>query len=103
MVAPVSRRLSAEASRLATARRIRRRKPMKSKYLKILAIALALAVVAAVAVSQTVRRAHMHGDGMFGEPMLHYYVHKLDLTDAQQAQVKAIMAREQPTLQPLML
>lgn len=76
---------------------------MNSKYFKTLAIALALAAVAAVAVSQTVRRAHMHGDGMFGGPMLHYYVHQLDLTDAQQAQVKAIMAKEKPTLQPLML
>lgn len=76
---------------------------MKSKYFKTLAIALALAVVAAVAASQTVKRAHMHGDGMFGGPMLGYYVHKLDLTDAQQAQVKAIMAKEKPALQPLML
>jgi Spy/CpxP family protein refolding chaperone len=39
---------------------------------------------------------------MFGGPMLGFYVHKLDLTDAQQAQVKAIMAKEKPTLQPLM-
>ncbi len=75
---------------------------MKTKYFKMAAIVLALAVMAAVAVSQTVRRAHMHGDGMFGGPMLGFYVHKLDLTDAQQAQVKAIMAKEKPTLQPLM-
>jgi periplasmic protein CpxP/Spy len=45
----------------------------------------------------------MRGDGMFGGPMLGYYVHKLDLTDAQQAQVKAIMAKDKPALQPLML
>ena len=32
-----------------------------------------------------------------------YLAHKLELTDAQQAQVKAIMAKEKPTLQPLML
>ena len=76
---------------------------MKSKYFKIAAIVLALAVMAAIAVSQTVRRAHMRGDGMFGGPMLGYFVHKLDLTDAQQAQVKAIMAKEKPGLQPLML
>ena len=76
---------------------------MKSKYFKIAAVVLALAVMAAIAVSQTVRRAHMRGDGMFGGPMLGYYVHKLDLTDAQQAQVKAIMAKEKPALQPLML
>jgi Spy/CpxP family protein refolding chaperone len=76
---------------------------MKTKYFKIAAVVLALTVVAAIAVSQTVRRAHMRGDGMFGGPMLGYYVHKLDLTDAQQAQVKAIMAKEKPALQPLML
>jgi Spy/CpxP family protein refolding chaperone len=76
---------------------------MKTKYFKIAAVVLALAVMAAIAVSQTVRRAHMHGDGMFGGPMLGYYVHKLDLTDAQQAQVKAIMTKEKPALQPLML
>ena len=76
---------------------------MKTKYFKIPAVVLALAVMAAIAVSQTVRRAHMRGDGMFGGPMLGYYVHKLDLTDAQQAQVKAIMAKEKPALQPLML
>jgi Spy/CpxP family protein refolding chaperone len=76
---------------------------MKSKYFKIAAVVLALAVMAAIAGSQTVRRAHMRGDGMFSGPMLGYYVHKLDLTDAQQAQLKAIMAKEKPALQPLML
>jgi protein CpxP len=75
---------------------------MKAKYFKIAAVVLALAVMAAIAVSQTVRRAHMRGDGMFGGPMLGFYVHKLDLTDAQRAQLKAIMAKEKPTLQPLM-
>ena len=76
---------------------------MRTKYFKSATIVLALAVVAAIAVSQTVRGAHMRGDRMFGGPMLGFYVHKLDLTDAQQAQVKAIMAKEKPTLQPLML
>lgn len=76
---------------------------MKPKYFKTLAVVLVLTVVAVIAVAQTVRRGHMRGDGMFGGPMLGYYVHKLDLTDAQQAQVKAIMAKEKPTIQPLML
>src|ERR1700680_225343 len=49
---------------------------MKTRYFKIAAVVLALAVMAAIAVSQTVRRAHMRGDGMFGGPMLGYYVHK---------------------------
>src|SRR5450432_1518438 len=75
---------------------------MKAKHFKIAAVVLVIAVMAAVAVSQTVRRAHMRGDGMFGGPMMGFYVHQLDLTDAQRAQVKAIMAKERPALQPLM-
>ena len=35
--------------------------------------------------------------------MLALYAHKLDLTDAQQEQVKSIMAREKPGLKPLFL
>jgi Spy/CpxP family protein refolding chaperone len=45
----------------------------------------------------------MHGAGMFGGPMLSEYIHRLDLTDAQQAQVKAIMQKEKPSVQPLMM
>ncbi|MGH9504771.1 MAG: Spy/CpxP family protein refolding chaperone [Terriglobales bacterium] len=76
---------------------------MKSRHFKILAVVLALAVLAAVAVSQTVKRSHMRHAGMFGGPMLGYFVHQLDLSDAQQAQVKDIMAKEKPAMQPLML
>ena len=75
---------------------------MKAKHFKIAAVVLVVAVMAAVAVSQTVTRAHMRGNGMFGGPMMGFYVHQLDLTDAQRAQVKAIMAKERPALQPLM-
>jgi Spy/CpxP family protein refolding chaperone len=75
---------------------------MKSRYFKTAAVVLVLAVMAAIALSQTAKR-HMRGDGMFGGPMLGFYVHQLDLTDAQRAQVKAIMTKEKPTLQPLML
>ena len=80
---------------------------MKQKWFKTLAVVLALAVMAAIAVSQTAQR-HMRGDGMFGAgmpggPMMGFYLHKLDLTEEQQAQVKAIMAKEKPTFQPLML
>ena len=45
----------------------------------------------------------MRGDGMFGGPMLGFYIHKLDLTDAQHAQVKAIMEKEKPAIQPIMM
>ena len=81
---------------------------MKSSYLKILAVALLVAVVAAIGVSQTVKRAHMRDDAMFGGPglgghMMGYLSRKLELTDAQRSQVKEIMAKEKPTLQPLIL
>ena len=74
---------------------------MKQKWFKTLAVVLLLAVVAAIAVSQTVQRAHMRGNGVFGGgmpggPMMGFYMHKLDLTDAQQSQVKAIMAVRVP-------
>ena len=65
---------------------------MKSTYFKALAIALLFGVLVAIGVSQTVKRAHMHGDAMFGGEMLggpgfggHMLGHlarKLDLTDA---------------------
>jgi len=38
-----------------------------------------------------------------GGHMLGHLARKLDLTDAQQAQVKEIIAKEKPTFQPLML
>jgi periplasmic protein CpxP/Spy len=91
---------------------------MRPKSFTILAVALLLAVVAAIGVSQTVKRTHMHGDGMFAEGMfgermpgggmdaghmMGFFARKLDLTDAQRAQVKDIMAKEKPNFQPLML
>ena len=101
---------------------------MKSSYFKALAIALLLAVLVAIGVSQTMKRAHMRGDAMFGGDMfggpmsagpmsgaamfggdmlggrtLGHLVRQLELTDAQQAQVKEIIAREKPGFQPLML
>jgi Spy/CpxP family protein refolding chaperone len=75
---------------------------MKSKRVLLVGLALVLTLTAAVGISQTVRRAHMHGDGMFEGHMLHFFTDYLDLTDAQQAQVKDIMAKEKPAMQPLM-
>ncbi len=75
---------------------------MKSKSVLLVGLALVLTLTAAVGISQTVRRAHMHGDGMFEGHMLHFFTDYLDLTDAQQAQVKDIMAKEKPAMQPLM-
>jgi len=81
---------------------------MKPDHFKVLAVALLVAALAAIGVTQTVKHVHMRRDGMFGEgmfggPMLGFLAHKLDLTDAQRAQVKEIMAKEKPAVQPLML
>lgn len=80
---------------------------MKSNYFKVLAVALLLAVMAAIGVSQTVKHVHLRGDGMFGGefggPRMGFLAHKLDLSDAQKAQVKEIMAKEKPAFQPLLL
>jgi periplasmic protein CpxP/Spy len=79
---------------------------MKSKSILLVSVALVLAVTAAVGISQTVKSAHMHGgmygSGMFEGHMLHFFTDYLDLTDAQQAQVKDILAKEKPVMEPLM-
>lgn len=75
---------------------------MKARSLKITFIGLALIVVGSVAVSQTVKRTHEEHQGMFGGPGLGFLAHRLDLTDAQRAQSKEILAKERPTLQPLL-
>ena len=71
---------------------------MKSSHLKLTIAALALTLIAGVAVSQT--GGHMHG-GKFGDHMLQFYTDTLDLTDAQQAQAKDIMAKQKATTEPL--
>ncbi len=68
---------------------------------KILATLLAVVLVGALAVAQGMRPGHMHEDGMFGGPMLGFFADYLDLSSAQQAQIKQIMAKEKPTIQPL--
>ena len=70
-----------------------------SKRMKVIATALALTLVAAVAVSQTVQRVHMHGGGMFGDHMWSHMTRDLNLTDAQQAQAKDILAKSKPAMQ----
>jgi Spy/CpxP family protein refolding chaperone len=74
---------------------------MKSSQIRLLVVALALTLTAAVAVSQTVKPVQMHGDEMFGGHMLNFFADYLNLTDAQQAQMKDILAKEKPTIQPL--
>ncbi len=73
---------------------------MKSRSLLIVAVAASFLVGATALVAQ-----HMHDmggpDGHF-EHMLGFYADKLDLSTAQQDQMKAIWAKEKPALQPLM-
>ena len=73
---------------------------MKPIRLRVLSIGAALVLGAAVLCAQG---PHGHGgpDGMFGH-MLGFYAEALDLTSAQQDQIKAIWQKEKPTLQPLM-
>jgi periplasmic protein CpxP/Spy len=73
---------------------------MKSIRFRILSVAAALLAGAAILFAQGM---HGHGgpDAGFGN-MLGHYADALDLTSAQQDQIKAIWEKEKPTLRPLM-
>jgi protein CpxP len=73
---------------------------MKFSRSKISIAALAVVLMAGVALAQHHGGPHGGGD-FFGGPMLDFFTDYLDLTDAQQAQVKAIIAKEKPGLEPL--
>jgi Spy/CpxP family protein refolding chaperone len=66
----------------------------------VLAVALCAAFAFSQTVVQTTQAAGRHGGG-FGARMLGFYADYLDLSDAQQAQVKDILAKEKPVLRPL--
>jgi len=68
---------------------------MKSTHIRILTIGAAVLLVAAAAIAEG-----RHGYG--GPGGFRHMLQQLDLTSAQQEQVKAIWAKEKPTLQPLM-
>ena len=72
---------------------------MKSTRTRVLVIGAAVILAVAVALAQG-----MHGHGGRGgfEHMLGYYSDALDLSSAQQDQIKAIWQKEKPALQPLM-
>ena len=73
---------------------------------KVATVALAIVLVAGVAVSWAAAAARAgqggHGGG-FERHMLGMMTDYLDLTEAQQAQVKQIFASEKPTITPLVL
>ena len=76
---------------------------MNANRFKQLAVVLSVAM-STVAFSQTVIKTHqgMGHRGGFSAHMLGFYTDYLDLTDAQQAQMKDILAEEKPTFRPLM-
>lgn len=75
---------------------------MKFSRNTVIITALALMLIAGVAVSQTVAKTHMHRAQFgFDEHMLGFMTDYLDLTEAQQAQVKEILSKAKPTIQPL--
>jgi Spy/CpxP family protein refolding chaperone len=73
---------------------------MKFVRSKISLVALAIVLVTGVAIAQRPGGPHGGGD-FFGGPMLGFFADYLDLSDAQQAQIKAIIAKEKPALKPL--
>ncbi len=68
---------------------------------KLLAIVLALFLVAGVAIAWAAAGQGRWRHGGFEHHMLGMMTDYLDLTDAQQAQVKQIFAAEKPNLMPL--
>jgi periplasmic protein CpxP/Spy len=75
---------------------------MKAYRFRLLAVVLSVAMSTA-AFSQTVVKTTrgMGHRGGFSARMLGFYADYLDLTDAQQAQMKDILAKEKPTIRPL--
>ena len=76
---------------------------MKPVQLKIMAATFALTLAAATAFGQAAVRpsGFGHRSGGFGN-MLGMMGDYLDLTDAQRTQMKSILTKEKPTIQPLM-
>ena len=81
---------------------------MRSIRFRFLIAALAVLLGTAIAKSQTADDAPppppMHGHHHFGMegPMGHFFAAKLNLTDDQKTQAKAIWQKEAPTMKPLM-
>lgn len=76
---------------------------MTARSIKIMVATLVITVVgAAVALSQNPGHPMHGGPGGFEHHILGFLTERLDLNDAQRAQVKAILEKEKPTIQPLM-
>jgi periplasmic protein CpxP/Spy len=74
---------------------------MKSIHFRVLSVGAALLIGAALLFAQGM---HHHGGpmGFDFDRMLGFYTDALDLSSAQQDQVKAIWEKEKPTIKPLM-
>ena len=76
---------------------------MKVFHKKYAMALFSLVLLAGSALAQNATPTHAFRRGGFGGgPMFGMFLHQLDLTDAQKAQVKQIMTQERPTLKPLM-
>jgi len=76
---------------------------MKLTRNKIVIGIFAVVLVGAVAFSQAMGSRGMYGHGFDGGGhILAFFSHYLDLSDAQQAQMKQILEKERPTMQPLL-
>ena len=73
---------------------------MKFSRGKMSIAALVIVLVSGIALAQPHGGPHGGGD-FFGGPMLGFFSDYLDLSDAQQAQMKQIIAKEKPALEPL--
>jgi periplasmic protein CpxP/Spy len=80
---------------------------MKAIRFRLLIAFLAVLMGSVIAKSQTAENAppappmHGHGMGMGMEGHMHFMAAKLNLTDDQKTQMKAVMQKERPTMQPL--
>ena len=80
---------------------------MKAIRFRLLIASLAVLMGSVIAKSQTAEDAppappmHGHHMGMGMEGHMHFMAAKLNLTDDQKTQMKALMQKERPTMQPL--
>lgn len=72
---------------------------MRANKFKILTATFALVLLSAFAIAQ--RHGGPHEGGMLGEHGLEFFTDYLDLTPAQQTQIKETLAKEKPALKPL--
>ena len=81
---------------------------MRSIRFRLLVAAVAVLLGTAIAKSQTADAPapppmHGHGHGFeMGEHMLGFFTDMLNLSDAQQTQIKAVLQKEHPVIKPLM-